>query len=893
MDNNYYKGNTGAAGSQPAASPSPTAAFAAQRQAYINASQARAAALQNRQISPSVQLDQYGRPVTPSVQLDQYGRPVSPSVQLNADGKPASASPTAAFAAQRQAAQVHAAAQNRQVSPSVQLDQNGRPVRPSVQLDQNGRPVTPSVQLDQNGRPVTPSVQYQQYTRSSRPSVQLQNNSPAPGTPAGNVQGGPPAGRAGGPPAGKAGGPPNGRAGGPPPGRAGGPPNSGPGGRPPGGRPAMGRMGGARGPRPKVEKGTLKRLLGLLFKEYKSALTLVIVCMIIVALVSTVQSVFTERITAIITSGLAVIAQNKYTESSQFIDVYNSLRPQIYKTVGIMIGIYTIGLAGSFLYTRITAVITQGFLYRLRKKVFAKMQSLPISYFDTHNHGDIMSTYTNDIDALRQLLSQALPTMFSSGMTIAMYIFIMIYYSIPLTLTVCIGVAAMFMVTRFVGGNSARFFMQQQMSLGRTEGYIEEMIHGQKVVKVFCHEDISKQDFDRLNNQLFEDARNANKFANILMPIMGNIGNILYVLVALVGGVFALGGWVNPSLRALVSDEKLLTISVIVSYLGITRHFCQSISQVSQQINAIAMALAGAERVFRVLDEPSEQDDGYVELVNAVNRNGSFTESTARTGLWAWKHRHGNGSVTYTPLQGNIIFENVDFGYVPEKTVLHDISLFAHTGQKIALVGSTGAGKTTITNLINRFYDIQDGKIRYDDINIEKIKKNDLRRSLGVVLQEVNLFTGTVMDNIRYGKLDATDEECIAAARLANADDFIRMLPNGYNTVIKGDGSDLSQGQRQLISIARAAIADPPLMILDEATSSIDTRTELIVQKGMDALMKGRTVFVIAHRLSTIRNSDMILVMEQGRIIERGNHEQLIAARGTYYSLYTGAFELK
>jgi len=867
MDNNYYKGNAAGSGSGPVPSPSPTAAFAAQRQAYINAQQARAAAAQN------------GRPATPSVQLDQYGRPVTQS-------------PTAAFAAQRQAFQNRAAVQNRQAAPSVQLDQNGRPVTPSVQLDQSGRPVTPSVQLGQNGRPVTPSVQYQQYTRSSRPSVQLQNNSPAPGAPAGNVQGGPPVGRAGGPPSGKAGGPPNGMAGGPPPGRAGGPPNGGPGGRP-GGRPPMGRMGGARGPRPKVEKGTLKRLLGLLFSEYKAALTLVIVCMIIVALVSTVQSVFTEKMTAIITSGLATIAKNGYTESSQFIEVYSSLRPQILRTVGIMIGIYVIGLTGSFIYTRLNAVITQGFLYRLRKKVFAKMQSLPISYFDTHNHGDIMSIYTNDIDTLRQLLSQALPTMFSSGMTIAMYIFIMIYYSIPLTLTVCIGVAAMFMVTRFVGGNSARFFMQQQMSLGRTEGYIEEMIHGQKVVKVFCHEDISKQDFDRLNDQLFEDARNANKFANILMPIMGNIGNILYVLVALVGGVFALGGWVNPSLRALLSDEKLLTIPVIVSYLGITRHFCQSISQVSQQINAIAMALAGAERVFRVLDESAEQDDGYVELVNAVNRNGSFTESTARTGLWAWKHRHGNGSVTYTPLQGNIVFENVDFGYVPEKTVLHDISLFAHTGQKIALVGSTGAGKTTITNLINRFYDIQDGKIRYDDINIKKIKKNDLRRSLGVVLQEVNLFTGTVMDNIRYGKLDATDEECIAAARLANADDFIRMLPQGYNTVIKGDGSDLSQGQRQLISIARAAIADPPLMILDEATSSIDTRTELIVQKGMDALMKGRTVFVIAHRLSTIRNSDMILVMDQGRIIERGNHDQLIAAHGTYYSLYTGAFELK
>ncbi|MBQ5337466.1 MAG: hypothetical protein J6W65_08525, partial [Oscillospiraceae bacterium] len=539
MDNNYYKGNAGAAGSQPAASPSPTAAFAAQRQAYINASQARAAALQNRQASPSVQLDQNGRPVrpsvqldqngrpvTPSVQLDQYGRPVSPSVQLNADGKPASASPTAAFAAQRQAAQVHAAAQNRQVSPSVQLDQNGRPVTPSLQFDQNGRPVTPSVQPNQNGRPATPSVQFEQYTRSTRPSVQLQNNSPAPsragGPPSGNAQGGPPPGvRAGGP-----GGPPPGvRGGGPPPGVRGGGPGGPPPGRPQGGKPGMGRMGGARGPRPKVEKGTLKRLLGLLFKEYKAALSLVIICMIIVALVGTVQSVFTEKIAAIITAGLQTISKNKYTESSQYIEVYKSLRPELFKTVGVMIAVYVIGLAASFVYTRLNAVITQGFLYRLRKKVFAKMQSLPVKFFDTHNHGDIMSYSTNDIDTLRQLLSQALPTMFSSGMTIAVYVLIMIYYSIPLTLTVGLGVAAMFMVTKFIGGNSARFFMQQQMSLGRTEGYIEEMIHGQKVIKVFNHEEISKQEFDKLNNQLFEDAKNANKFANILMPIMGNIGN--------------------------------------------------------------------------------------------------------------------------------------------------------------------------------------------------------------------------------------------------------------------------------------------------------------------------------------------------------------------------------
>ncbi len=592
MDNNYYRGTavTGPNG-QPSQNQSPTAAFAAQRQAYINSVQNR------RPVSPSVQLDQNGRPVPSSVQLDQNGRPVTPSVQLDRNGRP--------------------------VSPSVQLDQYGRPVQSNTASSptaafaaqrqaainaalarqmQNGRPVSPSVQLDQNGRPV-------------RPSVQLQSSQAAPVR-----AGGPPAGVPGGIQNGKSGGPENRRAGGPPPGVQGGPP-----GRKPGGAQGMGRMGGPKGgPRPKIDKGTLKRLISMLFEEYRSALTLVIICMVVVSFVGAAPSVFTERIASIITDGLNTISVNHYTEKSQFVEVYRSLRPQIIKTLAAMIVIFIIGLAGSFLQTRLTAVITQGFLYRLRKKVFAKMQSLPIKYFDTHNHGDIMSYYTNDIDTLRQLLSQALPNVISSAITITVLLCVMLYYSLWLTLTVGIGVCAMFMVTKIVGGNSARFFMQQQMSLGRTEGFIEEMIHGQKVVKVFCHEDISKKDFDRLNEQLFEDARSANKFANILMPIMGNIGNILYVLVAFVGGVFALNGWINPSVRAITEGEKLLTIPVIITYLNMTRQFCQNISQVSQQINAVAMALAGADRVFRVLDEPSEQDEGYVELVNAVNRKRIF-----------------------------------------------------------------------------------------------------------------------------------------------------------------------------------------------------------------------------------------------------------------------------
>ena len=517
------------------------------------------------------------------------------------------------------------------------------------------------------------------------------------------------------------------------------------------------------------------------------------------------------------------------------------------------------------------------------------MQTLPIKYFDTNTHGDIMSHYTNDIDTIRQLISQSIPQLFSSVLTIIALLSYMLYLSVWMTLLVFLGVFAMTMVTKKVGGNSAKYFVKQQKAIGAVEGYIEEMMNGQKVVKVFCHEEESEKAFDKLNEQLFRDAESANKFANILMPIMGNIGNILYVLIAFVGGLLILLGAPNLSFSG-----QAISVAVVVPFLNMTRQFTMSISQVSQQINSVVMAMAGTERIFELMDESPEVDDGYVTLVNAnVDQNGDITESKKRTGIWAWKHPHSDGTVTYTRLAGDVRLTDVDFGYVPEKIVLHNIDIYAEPGQKIAFVGSTGAGKTTITNLINRFYDIADGKIRYDGININKIKKADLRRSLGIVLQDVNLFTGTVMENIRYGRLDATDEECIAAAKLANAHGFIEMLPEGYNTVLTGDGSGLSQGQRQLISIARAAVADPPVMILDEATSSIDTRTEAIVQMGMDRLMQGRTVFVIAHRLSTVQNSDVIMVLEGGRIIERGSHSKLIEQKGTYYQLYTGAFEME
>ena len=534
--------------------------------------------------------------------------------------------------------------------------------------------------------------------------------------------------------------------------------------------------------------------------------------------------------------------------------------------------LYVLALISATVYTQLMAVMTQGYLNKLRQETFDKMQDLPIRYFDTHQHGDIMSYYTNDIDTLRMLVSQSLPTFIQSGAIVLVVFAIMLYFSVWMTLVLVVGVIAMFYVTKVVGGGSARYFVKQQKSLAATEGIVQEMMNGQKVVKVFCHEQKSIEAFKKLNDELQENSRKANAYANILGPIMNNIGNILYVVMALAGGI----------------------ISVLVPFLGMAKQFTGNVNTLAQQINNIVMASAGAGRVFSLMDEEPETDDGYVTLVNVIeNADGSLTETTERTGKWAWRHPHGDGTLTYTPLRGDVRLLSVDFAYEEGKDVLHDVSVYAEPGQKVAFVGATGAGKTTITNLINRFYDIADGKIRYDGININKIKKADLRRSLGLVLQETNLFTGTVLDNIRYGRLDASDEECRRAAKLAGADDFIVRLPEGYNTMLTNNGANLSQGQRQLIAIARAAVADPPVMIMDEATSSIDTRTEAIVQRGMDELMKGRTVFVIAHRLSTVMNSDVIMVLDHGRIIERGSHEKLIAEKGTYYQLYTGAFELE
>lgn len=629
------------------------------------------------------------------------------------------------------------------------------------------------------------------------------------------------------------------------------------------------------GPKAKNTKGTLLRLFKFLFKYYKTYLIIVAVCILLSALAGTVSSLFLNQLLLVIGDGINT--------------GFNSVSSRLMQVIGLMIGFYALGVITTFIYSQLMAVVTQGFLNKMRQNMFGSMQSLPIKYFDTHTHGDIMSYYTNDIDTLRQLISQSIPQLLTSFLTIVALLCYMLFLSVWMTLVVFLGVFAMTMVTKKIGGNSARYFIKQQKAIGVVEGYIEEMMNGQKVVQVFCHEEESKKDFDKINEQLFKDAESANIFANILMPIMGNIGNILYVLMAFIGGILIIANAPNLSFSG-----QAISVAVVVPFLNMTRQFTMSISQVSQQINSVVMAMAGTERIFELMDEKPETDDGYVTLVNAnVEENGNITESEKRTGVWAWKHPHHDGSVTYTRLTGDVRLFDVDFGYVPDKIVLHNIDIYAEPGQKIAFVGATGAGKTTITNLINRFYDIADGKIRYDGININKIKKADLRRSLGIVLQDVNLFTGTVMDNIRYGRLDATDEECIAAAKLANAHSFIEMLPEGYNTVLKGDGSGLSQGQRQLISIARAAVADPPVMILDEATSSIDTRTEAIVQKGMDRLMQGRTVFVIAHRLSTVQNSDVIMVLDHGRIIERGSHKKLIEEKGKYYQLYTGAFELE
>ena len=627
----------------------------------------------------------------------------------------------------------------------------------------------------------------------------------------------------------------------------------------------------------KNNKGVIGRLLKLLLEDYRKQLIGVLVCIILTAIASTIASVFMNFYINIIEEGLDT--------------GWDSIKTRVFTAIGIMLGIYAVGWLTSFLQTRIMAIVTQGFLNKMRKRMFRKMQSLPLRYFDTKPHGDIMSYYTNDIDTLRELISRTIPQLISSALTIALLVFYMFYLSAWMALIVAVASVAMVMVTKKIGGNSAKHFIKMQKSIAKTEGYVEEMMNGQKVVKVFCHEEQSIKDFDEVNDKLCQDATNANRFANILMPIMGNIGNILYVLVAFIGGMLIISGNVtNVSLSG-----QAMGIAVVVPFLNMTRQFTNNVSQTSQQMNAIVMAMAGAKRIFELIDEQPETDEGYVTLVNArEDEDGNITECKERTGTWAWKHPHSaDGSVTYTKLRGDVRIVDMDFGYVPEKTVLRDITLYAEPGQKVAFVGATGAGKTTITNLINRFYDIDDGKIRYDGININKIRKSDLRRSLGIVLQDTNLFTGTVMENIRYGNLDATDEECIAAAKLANADGFITRLPEGYNTMLTANGANLSQGQRQLLSIARAAVADPPVMILDEATSSIDTRTEALVQKGMDALMKGRTVFVIAHRLSTVRNSDVIMVLEHGRIIERGNHQKLIAEKGKYYQLYTGAFELE
>ena len=608
----------------------------------------------------------------------------------------------------------------------------------------------------------------------------------------------------------------------------------------------------------------LKRVLDIMLREYKAQFCLVVALILGAALATLRGTLFMRDLVDVYIKPMIGV------ESPDF-------GPLAHALLSLAL-VYLIGLLCSYGYNRIMAIISRGTLKKIRIQLFSKMESLPIKYFDTTPHGDIMSVYTNDVDTLRQLIGQSVPQLVNSTVTIVLTFISMVCLNIPLTILTLCMVAVMLVVASKLGGMAGTYFIKQQSSLGKVNAYIEEMMEGQKVVKVFCHENENIEQFRAINQELRESTKNANKIANILMPVNGNLGNISYVLCAVLGAVLALNGMGS------------LTLGTLVSYLNLNRNFTQPVTQVSQQFNSIIMALAGAERIFKLLDEQPETDNGYVELVNVEQQpDGALTETPRRTGLWAWRHPHqADGTVTYKKLEGDIVFDDVDFGYNDEKIVLHNIKLFATPGQKIAFVGSTGAGKTTITNLINRFYDIQDGKIRYDGINVNKIRKADLRRSLGIVLQDTHLFTGTVMENIRYGRLEATDEECVAAAKLANADSFIRRLPDGYQTVLTGDGANLSQGQRQLLAIARAAVADPPVLILDEATSSIDTRTEQLVQEGMDRLMKGRTTFVIAHRLSTVRNSDCIMVLEQGRIIERGTHDQLIEEKGRYYQLYTG-----
>ena len=623
-------------------------------------------------------------------------------------------------------------------------------------------------------------------------------------------------------------------------------------------------------------KNPLARVIKKLFGYYPVLAPLTMACILFSSIVSAIPSLFIQNILAVV--------EKWYRDGD-----WAAAKAEILPYITLLIVLYVLSIISMVTYSQLMAYMTQGFLNKLRQEMFDGMQDLPIRYFDTHKHGDIMSYYTNDIDTLRQMVSQSLPSIIQAGAIVLCVFSIMLYFSIWMTLVLLLGVAAMIFATRKVGGGSAKYFMRQQKSVAAAEGYIQEMMNGQKVVKVFCHEEKSIGDFDRINGELFENSFRANAYANVLGPIIGNIGNILYVTLALAGGIFLLSGLPNLSLSG-----KAFSISILVPFLNMAKQFTGNVNQLSQQINSIVMAGAGAARVFSLMDEKPETDEGYVTLVNVEEGpDGSLTETEKHTGHWAWRHPHSDGSLSYTPLRGDVRLFDVDFSYVEGKEVLHDVSVYAEPGQKVAFVGATGAGKTTITNLINRFYDIADGKIRYDGININKIKKSDLRRSLGIVLQDTNLFTGTVMENIRYGRLDASDEDCREAAKLAGADDFISRLPGGYDTMLSNNGANLSQGQRQLIAIARAAVADPPVMILDEATSSIDTRTEAIVQQGMDKLMEGRTVFVIAHRLSTVMNADVIMVLDHGRIIERGSHEKLIAEKGTYYQLYTGAFELE